>query len=182
VDFASYDALTGTKDQKHQEGGSDHADDDEDQSWAGEARSLLRWWNRRFHWRLDADRGVGGGFGKEVPHGSGYLFEVGFEGEVACVQKLHGGVGVIARRGFRAWRDEERVVLAPDREQRRLRFAEVLLEGRVEFYVVSVVEKEIQLNVHVAGALETNARTSMTKRRKSPFNLGGDGRHCTAMA
>ena len=39
-------------------------------------------------------------FGEEVPHGGGYLLEVGFEGEVACVQKLNGGIGVIARVGF----------------------------------------------------------------------------------
>ena len=108
-------ALTGTKDQKHQEGGSDNANDDEDQSRAGEARSLLRWWSRRFHLRLDADCGLGGGFGKELPHGAGYFFEVGFESEVACIQKLDDGVGVIACIGFCAWRNEEPVVLAPDR-------------------------------------------------------------------
>ena len=94
------DALSGTKDQKHQEGGSDDANNDEDESRAGEARSLLRWWNGRFHLRLDAGGGSTGDLGKEVPHGGGYLLEVGFEGEVACVQKLNGGIGVIARIGF----------------------------------------------------------------------------------
>jgi hypothetical protein len=86
VDLRASDALAGTKNQKHQEGGSDHAHDDEDQSGAGEARSLLRWWSGRFHSRLDAGGGPGDGFGKEeVPHGGGYLFKVGLEGEVACV-------------------------------------------------------------------------------------------------
>ena len=65
--------------------------------------------------RLDADCGLGGGFGKELPHGAGYFFEVGFESEVACIQKLDDGVGVIACIGFCAWRNEEPVVLAPDR-------------------------------------------------------------------
>ena len=82
---------------------------------------------------LDAGCGSSGDLDKEVPHGGGYLLEVGFEGEVACVQKLNGGIGVIARIGFCARRDEERIVLAPDCEKRRLRFAEVLLKGRVEF-------------------------------------------------
>jgi hypothetical protein len=91
------DALSGTKDQKHQEGGSDNANNDEDQSRAGEARSLLRWWNGRFHLRLDAGCGPSGDLGKEVPHGGGYLLEVDFEVEVACVQKLNGRAGPASR-------------------------------------------------------------------------------------
>jgi hypothetical protein len=46
--------LAGTKDQEHNEGGSDNANDDVDQSRAGEAGSLLRWRDRGFHPRLDA--------------------------------------------------------------------------------------------------------------------------------
>jgi hypothetical protein len=43
VDFAIACAvLTWMKHQKHQEGGSDNADDDEDQNRAGEARPFLR--------------------------------------------------------------------------------------------------------------------------------------------
>jgi hypothetical protein len=72
-------ALAGTKDQKHHEGGSDNANDDVNQDWAGEARSLLRWWNRRFHSRLDADFGPGGGFGEELSHGGGCLLDLGFQ-------------------------------------------------------------------------------------------------------
>jgi len=47
-------ALAGVEDQKHEEGGGDNGNDDEDQGRTGEARSLLRWWNGRFHLRLDA--------------------------------------------------------------------------------------------------------------------------------
>jgi hypothetical protein len=82
--------LTRTENQKHQEGGSDDANNDEDQSRAGEACSLLRRWNRRFHLRLDAGCGRRDDFDKEVAHCGGYLLEADFEGEVACVQKLNG--------------------------------------------------------------------------------------------
>ena len=55
--FAACAGLFGTKDQKHNEGGNDNANDDVDQDRAGKARSLLRRRDRRFHARLDADGG-----------------------------------------------------------------------------------------------------------------------------
>jgi hypothetical protein len=47
---------------------------------------------------LDADRSSGGGLGEslgeELSHRNGDLFDVSFEGEVACIEKLDSGVGV----------------------------------------------------------------------------------------
>ena len=41
------------------------------------------------------------------------------------------------------------IVLSPYREQRRLRFSELILESGIKLYVVGAVEKQIQLNVLV---------------------------------
>jgi hypothetical protein len=57
-------ALLGAKDQKHKEGSNDNANDDVDQGGAGEACSLFRWWDRRFHAWLDADWHLHGDFFK----------------------------------------------------------------------------------------------------------------------
>jgi hypothetical protein len=96
---------------------------------------------------VDAGWSLGGclgkGLGEKLSHGRGDFFDVGLEGEVSCIEELDGGVGVVARKGLGAGRDEEGVVLAPDGEQRRLGLAEVLLEGWVELYVVGVVEDEV---------------------------------------
>ena len=82
--------LPGTKDQKHKESGGDNDDDEDDQSRAGEAGSLLRWPSGGFHFRLDAGRESGGGFGVEVPQA--YFFRVGGLGVFA------GGFGKIRRQ------------------------------------------------------------------------------------
>jgi len=71
--------------------------------------------------RLDEDWVQAGGFGEEVSYGGCYLLGVDFQGEVSSIQKLDGGVGVIARVGLCAGKNEERVVPAPDCERRRLR-------------------------------------------------------------
>jgi hypothetical protein len=84
---------------------------------------------------LDADRTPGGGLGEELSHGGGYLFNVGFKSEVSRVQKLNGSIGVIARVGFCARRNEEWVVPALNGEQRRLRFAQVLHILRIYFWL-----------------------------------------------
>ena len=67
-------ALVRAKNQKHNEGGDDDADDNEDQGWAGVTRSLFRWPNRRVHAWLDADSSPCGGLGKELPHGEVTVF------------------------------------------------------------------------------------------------------------
>jgi hypothetical protein len=62
-------ALAGGKDQKHNEGGNDNANDNGDQGRAGEACSLFRWWDRRFHAWLDADWHSHGDFLKTLRMG-----------------------------------------------------------------------------------------------------------------
>src|ERR1700688_2537516 len=90
---------------------------------------------------------------------------MGLQREVAGVQKLDGGVGVVTQEGLRAWRDEERIILTPDGQQRRLGLAKIFLEGGEQLHVVGVVEKQVQLNVHVSGPLNDCGVEWVTLRR-----------------
>src|SRR5580704_18922900 len=58
-------------------------------------------------------------------------------------------------------------MLAPDGKQRWLGLAKILLEGGVQLDVVGVVEKQVQLNVHVAGPLNHCGVEAETFRRNS---------------
>jgi hypothetical protein len=79
---------------------------------------------------------------------------VGLQGEVAGVEEADLGVGQVALEGFGPGGQEERVVLVPDREQRRPAGAEVLLERRVERHVARVVEEQVELDLVGAAAGE----------------------------
>src|SRR5215469_10459043 len=92
--------------------------------------------------------------GEELLNGRRDFGGVRCEGEMAGVEEADFGVGVIAPESFSAGREEERVVLAPDREQGRLLRAEVFLEFRVEGNVAGVIEEEIELDLVVAGTGE----------------------------
>jgi hypothetical protein len=72
--------LAGTKDKKHNEGGSDNPHDDVEQSGARKARFLLRWRGRRFHSRLDADRELDGGFRQDCVRAQGGYLSVWVRG------------------------------------------------------------------------------------------------------
>jgi hypothetical protein len=69
---------------------------------------------------------------KEFVDRCGNFIHVRLQREVACVEQHHGGVGIIAAIGLGTWWGEERIVFAPDREQRRLALAEVALELRIQ--------------------------------------------------
>ena len=64
---------------------------------------------------------------EEVAHRRPDLRCASFQCEVAGVQKAHFRLRDVAPVGFGAGREERRVVLAPDREQRRSVRPEVLL-------------------------------------------------------
>src|SRR5689334_16188527 len=76
---------------------------------------------------------------EEIPHRSRNFLPMSFQREVAGIEQADLRVGEIALIGFRPRRQEERVVLAPDRQERRPMRPEVLLERRVERDVVLVV-------------------------------------------
>ena len=88
---------------------------------------------------------------QELAHVLNDFFEVRFEREVSCRKQLDGGIWDIAPKGFSARRNEVRVKFSPDSEQWRPCAAEVLLERGIELHVVGVVQKQVKLDVNVAG-------------------------------
>ena len=58
----------------------------------------------------------------------------------------------VALERFRPRRQEERVVLAPDCEQRRALCAEILLELGIEGDVARVVQEQVELNIVIPRA------------------------------
>ena len=74
------------------------------------------------------------------------------EREVTRVEEFDGRVRVIAFEGIGAGRQEEGVVLAPDRQKTRFMRAEVFLEFRIERDVALVVAEEIELDLVSAGS------------------------------
>src|SRR2546428_12682192 len=85
--------------------------------------------------------------GKEVADGRRDLRGVGLQREMAGVEEADDGVRDVALERLRARRQEERVVLAPHREERRLVSSEIPLEGRVERDVALVVAEQVELHL-----------------------------------
>ena len=76
---------------------------------------------------------------------------MGLEREVAGIEEAHLRAWNVAFERFRTRRQEERIVLAPDREERWLVFAEVGLKFRIHRDVGPVVAKQIELHFIGAG-------------------------------
>jgi hypothetical protein len=69
---------------------------------------------------------------------------------VPGIQKAHFRFRYVALERFRARRDEERIVLAPDREEARLVLAEIRLERGIQRHIAAVIEQQIQLDIACA--------------------------------
>ena len=77
-----------------------------------------------------------------------------FEHEMTAVEQLHRRVRIVALERVRAGRREERIVLAPHHEHRRLVRAQILLPLREPLRIGAVVVEELELNRVVAGTVE----------------------------
>ena len=66
--------------------------------------------------------------------------------EMTGVEKADLRLGNVAPEPLGAWRKEERIVLAPHRQKRRLVRAEVVLERGVQCDVALVVAEEVELD------------------------------------
>ena len=77
--------------------------------------------------------------------------------------------GNIAFERFGAGRQEERIVLAPDRQERRPMLTEVVLERRIERDIALVVAEQVQLHLVSAGArqIEVVERLAVRRHRRS---------------
>src|SRR5579875_458395 len=91
---------------------------------------------------------------EELFHCRGNFNNVRLYSKMPGIQDLDARIRYIASKCFRPVRHKERVVLTPNREQRRLSLPKVILKCRIELHVRCVIEKQIQLNVFVPRALQ----------------------------
>ncbi len=82
------------------------------------------------------------------------MFDVSLQRKVSGIQQLDHCIRIVPLVGFGAWRNEERVALAPDRQRWHLGVSEELLKRRVELQVVLIVVEQIKLNVLIARTLQ----------------------------
>src|SRR5262252_4432545 len=84
---------------------------------------------------------------EKIADGARYFVAMRLKREVAGVKKVHLSVRDVAFERFRTRRQKERIVLAPCGQKRRLVFAQIVLEFRIERDVALVVAEEIELNL-----------------------------------
>src|SRR3954447_26495634 len=108
---------------------------------------------------------------QEIADGSRDFGGVGFQREMAGVEEAYRGVWNIALERFGAGRKEERIILAPYRQERRLVATEIVLEGRIERDVTLVVAEQIELHLIGAGSRQIEVVKRIAVRR----NLGRIG-------
>src|SRR5262245_33491136 len=101
---------------------------------------------------------------EEVSDGCRDLSGMCFQREVSGIEEADDRIGNVALELFRTRRQEERIVLAPYREERRLAGAEVILEGRVERDVTLVVAEQVQLDLIGTGARQIEVVQRLTVR------------------
>src|SRR5215467_3357568 len=87
---------------------------------------------------------------KEVPHGGSNFDDVCFQREMPGIEKLNLRARYVFPIRFGSCRNEERIVFAPDRKQRGLRFAKIFLKFGIEPYVRGIVQKQIELNLFLS--------------------------------
>src|SRR5690349_20807370 len=75
---------------------------------------------------------------------------VGLECEVAGVEQPHLSVAVVALERLGTRREEERIVLAPHREQRRSVRTVVFVELRVPRDIAALIEEQVELDLVIA--------------------------------
>ena len=102
---------------------------------------------------------------EELPDCVGDVHGMGLKRKMAGVEEMHLGVRIVALEGLGARRQEERIVLAPHGEQRRLVLGKIGLELGIEGDVAGIVEEEIELDLIVAGAGEQRAVQRVGLRR-----------------
>ena len=71
---------------------------------------------------------------------------VGLKREMSGIKEVNLSIGIVAFESLGAGRQEEGIILSPDREQRRLFRSEVVLKLRIKRHIAGIVQEEIQLN------------------------------------
>src|SRR5580658_2621433 len=73
--------------------------------------------------------------------------DVSLDCKMPGIEKLHLRVRQVFFKSLCSGRNEEGIVLSPDRKQRRFRFTEIILEFRIKLYVRGIIQKQIELNL-----------------------------------
>ncbi len=81
---------------------------------------------------------------------------MGFKREVAGVEEADVCIGQVTPEGLGAGWNEERIVLAPNRDQQWTLGAEVFSEFRVERDIACIVQEQVQLNPGRASSAESS--------------------------
>src|SRR5712692_5607491 len=88
---------------------------------------------------------------EEIANGASDFLMVGFQSEVAGVVETHLGARVVALERLSTRGQKERIALAPDRQQRRLLGAEIFLELGIERDIAGIIQKQVKLDLVIAG-------------------------------
>ena len=80
---------------------------------------------------------------EKILDGSSNFDDVSLKGKMPGVKELDASVRYVLSISLCASGNEERIILAPDREKRRLGFPKVILKRWIEFHVRGVIEKQI---------------------------------------
>src|SRR6266404_518239 len=78
---------------------------------------------------------------EEVLHSGGNFDDVCLYRKMSGVEELNLRAGYVLPESFRSCRNEERIVLTPDRKQRWLRFTEIFLKCGIKLYVRRVIQE-----------------------------------------
>src|SRR5262249_48787504 len=90
--------------------------------------------------------------GNEGTDCAGNFQGVGLQREVSGIKKAHNRAWIVAFERLGTNREEERIVLAPYRQQRRLMAPETLVAGVGKCDVAVVISEEVELRVIGAGS------------------------------
>src|SRR5579862_8629361 len=104
---------------------------------------------------------------QELFHCGGNLHDVRLGGKMARIQELYLRVRYIFSKCEGPGGDEKRIVHSPNREQRRLRLAKVVLKRRVQLHIRCVVEEQIQLDVFIPRTFEKGRIQGVSFRRNA---------------
>src|SRR5262245_20215144 len=83
---------------------------------------------------------------QELPDRFADFAMMGLKREMSSIKEVNISIGIVAPESLGAGRQKEWIVLSPDREQRRLFRAEVVLKLRIKRHITGIVQEKIQLN------------------------------------
>ena len=107
---------------------------------------------------------------EELFHRCRNLDDVGLDRKMTGIKELNLRARYVLSKGFCSRGNEERIVLAPDREQRRFRLTKIFLEFRIKLYVRRIIQKQIELNLFVSGPFE-QSRIQCVRLRRNTFRI-----------